>query len=154
MSFQGKKRSFERILEADLRGASSLWLRTSWSLRSSLFGSNLHLTLRSSTIPLNTGSHPMGQRRKNCVAYPNSVKIILDSLETRSHWKELSTPRHEGFSLSTHLLIKNVFSFPYLLFHAFILLDSLVTSIDLVDYIVFYHVFFVVFHLLQIILSG
>ena len=68
-------------------------------------------------------------------------------LEESSHWKELSTPRHEGCSLSDHLLIKNVFSFPYLLFHVFILLDSLVTSIDLVDYIVCYHVSLVVFHL-------
>ena len=63
-------------------------------------------------------------------------------LEARSHWKELSKPRHEGFSISNHSLINNVFSFPYLLFHVFIFLDSLVTSIDLVDYIVFYHVFF------------
>ena len=55
-------------------------------------------------------------------------------LEARSHWKEISTPRREGCSLSNHLLIKNVFYFPYLLFHVFIFLDSLVTSIDLVDY--------------------
>jgi len=87
-SFQGKKRSFERILEADLRGASSLWFRTSWSSRSSLLGSNLHLTheILNHTyppMPLNTGSPPMGKRRKNCVAYPNSVKIILESLEAR-----------------------------------------------------------------------
>ena len=73
-------------------------------------------------------------------------------LEAGSHWKELSTPRHEGCSLYNHLLINNVFSFPYLLFHVFILLDSLVISIDIVDYIVCYHVFFVVFHLLQVIL--
>ena len=68
-------------------------------------------------------------------------------LEVRIHWKEISTPRHEHCSLSNHFLIKNVFSFPYMLFHLYILLDSLVTSIDLVDYIVYYHVFFVVFHL-------
>ena len=75
-------------------------------------------------------------------------------LEESSHWKELSTPRHEGCSLSNHLLIKNVFSFPYLLFHVFILLDSLVTSIDLLDYIVCYHVFLIVFHFLQVLLRG
>ena len=69
-------------------------------------------------------------------------------LEARIHWKELSTPRREGCSLSNHLLIKNVFSFPYLLFHMYVLLDSLVISIDLVDYIICYHIFFVVFHLL------
>ena len=68
-------------------------------------------------------------------------------LEARSYWKELSTPRHEGCSLSNHLLM-NVFSFPYLLFHMFILLDSLVTSIDLVYYIVCYHVSLVVFDVL------
>ena len=71
-------------------------------------------------------------------------------LEARGHWKELSTTRHEGCSLSNHLLINNVFSFPYLLFHMFILLDSLVTSIDLVDYIVCYHLSHVVFHLLHV----
>ena len=75
-------------------------------------------------------------------------------LEARSHWKELSTPRHEGCSLSNHLLIKNVFSLPYLLFYMYVLLDSFVTGIDLVDYIVCYHVFFVVFHLLQVLLRG
>ena len=69
-------------------------------------------------------------------------------LEERINWKEISTPRKEGCSLSNHLLIKNVFSFPYLLFHLYILLDSLVTSIDLVDYIVCHHVSLVVFHLL------
>ena len=57
-------------------------------------------------------------------------------LEARIHWKELSTPSHDSCGLSNHLLIKNVFSFPYLLFHMYVLLDSLVTSIDLVDYIV------------------
>ena len=67
------------------------------------------------------------------------------NLEARRHWKELSMPRHEGCSLSNHLLIKNVFSIPYLLFHMYVLLDSLVTSIDLVDYIVCYHVSLVVF---------
>ena len=75
-------------------------------------------------------------------------------LEARRHWKELSTLRHEGFSLSNHLLIKNVLSFPYLLFHMYVLLDSLVTCIDLADYIVCYHVSLVVFHLLQVILQG
>ena len=75
-------------------------------------------------------------------------------LETRSHWKKLSTPRHKGCSLSNHLLIKNVFSFPHLLFHVFILLDSLVTSIDLVDYLVCYHSLLVVFHILQVLLRG
>ena len=69
-------------------------------------------------------------------------------LEARIHWKELSTPRHEVCSLSNHLLINNDFSFPYMLFHLYILLDSLVMSIDLVDYIVYYHVSLVVFHLL------
>ena len=69
-------------------------------------------------------------------------------LEARIHWKELSTPRHEGCSLSNNLLIKNVFSFPYLLFHVYILLDSSVTIIDLVDYIVCYHLSLVVFHIL------
>jgi len=83
-----KKRSFERLLEADLRGASSLWFRTKWSSRSSLLGSNLHLIdeILNHTyppMPLNTSSSPMGKRRKNCVAYPNSVKIILESLEAR-----------------------------------------------------------------------
>ena len=75
-------------------------------------------------------------------------------LEERSHWKELSIPRHEGCSFSNHLLIKNVFSFPYMLFHLYILLDSLVMSIDLVDYIVCYHVSLVVFHILQVLLQG
>ena len=69
-------------------------------------------------------------------------------LEARIHWKELSTPRQEFYSLSNHLLIKNVSSFPYLLFHMYILFDSLVTSIDLVDYIVCYHVSLVVIHIL------
>ena len=69
-------------------------------------------------------------------------------LEARSHWKEISTPRNEGCSISNHLLIKNVFSFPYMLYHVYVLLDSLVTSIDLVDYIVCYHVSLVVFHIL------
>ena len=69
-------------------------------------------------------------------------------LEARIHWKELSTPRHEVCILSNHLLIKNFFYFPYLLFHMFIFLDFLVTSIDLIDYIVCYHVSFVVFHIL------
>ena len=69
-------------------------------------------------------------------------------LEVRSHWKELSTPRHEGCSLSNHLLIKNAFSFPYMLYHMYVLLDSLVIGIDLVDYIVCYHVSLVVFHIL------
>ena len=75
-------------------------------------------------------------------------------LEARSHWKELSTSRHEGCSITNHLLINNVFSFPYLLFHMYVLLDSLVTSIDLVDYIVCYHFLLVVFHLLQVLLRG
>ena len=35
----------------------------------------------------------------------------------------------------------------------YVLLDSLVTSIDLVYYIVCYHVFLVVFHLLQVLLQ-
>ena len=74
-------------------------------------------------------------------------------LEARSHWKELLTPRHERCSLSNHLLIKNVFSFPYLLFHMYIFLDSLVMRIDLVDYIVCYHVSLLVFHLLQVLLE-
>ena len=74
-------------------------------------------------------------------------------LEARIYWKELSTPRHESYSLSNHLLIKNVFSFPCLLFHMYVLLDSFVTIIDLVDYIVCYHVFFVVFHILQVLLQ-
>ena len=74
-------------------------------------------------------------------------------LEARIHLKELSTLGHEGCSLSKHLLINNVFSFPYLLFHMFILLDSLVISIDLVYYIVCYHVSLVVFHLLQVFLQ-
>ena len=74
-------------------------------------------------------------------------------LEPRSHWKELSTLRHEGCSLSNNLLIKNVFSFTYLLFHMYVLLDSLVTRIDLVDYFVCYHIFFIVFHLLQDLLQ-
>ena len=73
-------------------------------------------------------------------------------LEARSHWKELSTPRHEGCSLSNHLLIKNFFSFSYMLFHLYILLDSLVTSIDLVDYVVCYHFSLVVFHHLHFLL--
>ena len=70
------------------------------------------------------------------------------NLEERIQWKEFSTPRHEGCSLSNNFLINNVFSFPYMLFHLYILLDSLVTSLDIVDYIVCYHVSFVVFHLL------
>ena len=74
-------------------------------------------------------------------------------LEARSHWKELSKPRNEGCSLSNHLLIKNFFSFPYLLLHLYILLDSLVMSIDLVDYIVCYHVSLVVSHILQALLQ-
>ena len=73
-------------------------------------------------------------------------------LEARSRWKELSKSRHEGCSISNHLLINNVFSFPYILFYMYFLLDSLVTSIDLVDYIVCYHLFLVVFHLLQVLL--
>ena len=73
-------------------------------------------------------------------------------LQARIHWKELSTPKHEGCSLSNHLLIKNVFFSPYLLFHLYILLDSLVMSIDLVDYIVCYPISLVVFHLLQVVL--
>ena len=75
-------------------------------------------------------------------------------LEGRNQWKELSTPRHEGCSLSNRLLIKNVFSFPYLLFYMYVLLDSLVMSIDLVDYIVCYHVSLVVFHILSVLLRG
>ena len=74
-------------------------------------------------------------------------------LEARRHWKDLSTPRHECCSLPNHLLINNVFSFPYLLFHLYILLDSLVMSIDILDYIVCYHVSLVVFHLLQVLLQ-
>ena len=74
-------------------------------------------------------------------------------LEARRHWKELSTPRNEFCSLSNHLLINNVFSFPYLRFHMYILPDSLVTSIDLVDYIVCYHGSLVFFHLLQVLLQ-
>ena len=51
-------------------------------------GSNMHLTDEILNhayppMPLNTGSPPMGKRRKNCVTYPNSVKIILESLEAR-----------------------------------------------------------------------
>ena len=62
-SFQGKKRSFERILKVDLHGGSSLWFRTSWSLRSFILGSYLHLTheiLNHSypPMPLNTSSPP------------------------------------------------------------------------------------------------
>lgn len=86
-------------------------LGTSWSLRSFIFGSYIHLThdiLYHTYHPiiLNTISSPMGEKRKNCVAYPNSVKIILESiggkvkLEARIHWKELSTLRHKGCSLS------------------------------------------------------
>ena len=108
-----KKRSFERILEACLHGASSLWFRTSWSSISFIFGSHLHLTheILNHTyppMPLNTGSPPMGKRRKDCVAHPNSIKIILESiggkvkLEARIHWMGLSTPRHQGCSLSNH----------------------------------------------------
>ena len=64
LSFEGQKRSFERILEACLCGASSLWFRTIWSLRSSLLGSNIHLTheILNHTyppMPLNTSSSPM-----------------------------------------------------------------------------------------------
>ena len=82
--FKEKKRSFKRILEADLRGASSLWFRTNWISRSSLLGSNLHLTHEILNhayppMPLNTGSTPMGKGRKNCVSYSNYVKIILES---------------------------------------------------------------------------
>ena len=73
-------------------------------------------------------------------------------LDVRIHWKELSTPRHEFCSLSNQLLIYNVFSFPYLLFHMYVLVDSLVMSIDLVDYIACYHVSLVVFHLLQVLM--
>ena len=75
-------------------------------------------------------------------------------LEERIHWKELSTPRNEGCSISNHLLINNVFSFQYILFYMYLLLDSLVTSIDLVDYLVCYHYFLIVFHLLQVLLRG
>ena len=83
-----KKRSFERILKYDLHRASSLWFRTSWILRSSLLGSNIHLThdILNHTyppMPLNIGSPPMGKERKNCISYPNSIKIILESLEAR-----------------------------------------------------------------------
>ena len=54
----------------------------------SILGSYLHLThdILNHTyppMPLNTGSPPMGKGRKNSVAYPNSVKIILESLEAR-----------------------------------------------------------------------
>ena len=92
-SFEGKKRSFKRILKACLCGASSLWFRTRWSSRSSLLGSNPHLTndILNHTyppMPLNTSPSPMGQRRKNCVSYPNSVKTILESLEARFRGKE------------------------------------------------------------------
>ena len=75
-------------------------------------------------------------------------------LEAMIHWKVISTPRHEGCSRPNHLLINNVSSFPYILFHLYILLDSLVMSIDLVDYIVCYHLSLVVFHLLQVLLRG
>ena len=88
-------------------------LGTSWSSRSSLFGSYLHLTheILNHTyppMPLNIGSSPIEQRRKNCVAYPNSAKIILESiggkvkLEARIHWMGLSTPSHQGCSISNH----------------------------------------------------
>ena len=62
-------------------------LGTTWSSRSSLFGTPFHLTheILNHTyppMPLNTGSSPM-ERRKNCVSYPHSVKIILELLEER-----------------------------------------------------------------------
>ena len=110
---KAKKRSFERLLEADLHGASSLLFRTSWSSRSSLLGSNIHLTheILNHTyppVPLNTVSSPMGKKRKYYVEHPNSIKIILESiggkvkLEARIHWMGLSTPRHQVCSLSNH----------------------------------------------------
>ena len=86
--FKEKKRSFERLLEANLRGASPLWFRTSWISRSSLLGYNIHITheiLNHSypPMPSNTGSPAMGKRKRNYVSYPKFVKIILEPLEAR-----------------------------------------------------------------------
>ena len=105
--FKAKREASRGFLKLTSMEPHTYVLGTSWSSRSSLFGSYLHLMheIINHTyppIPLNTSSSPMGEGRKNCVVYPKSIKIILDSLEGRSHWKELSTPRHKGCSLSNH----------------------------------------------------
>ena len=41
-----------------------------------------------------------------------------------------------------------------MMYHVYILLDSLVMSIDLVAYIVCHHVSLVVFHILEVLLQG
>ena len=87
-SFKGKKGSFERLLEAFLHGASSLWFRITWSTRPPLIGSPFHLIHHFLNhlyppMPLNTDAFPMGKMRNNCVEHPNSIKIILELLEEK-----------------------------------------------------------------------
>ena len=109
LSFEGKKRSFKRIFKDYLCGASSLWFRTTWSSRSSLLVSYLHLTheILNHTyppMPLNTGSPPMGKRRKNCVSYPNSVKIIHESLRQGAIGRN---SQHQGMKVVVSPIISN-----------------------------------------------
>ena len=115
LSFKGKKGSFERLLEAYLRGASSLWFRITWSSRSFIFWSSFHLIhhfLNHSypPMPLNTGSSPMGERGKNCVEHLKSFKIILELLEERWSWRKLSIGRntqHQGIKVVVSPIIYN-----------------------------------------------